>query len=142
MKHAQSGHQVKIHYTIKTTDGKIVGASKGGLPLSFTIGAGKVLKPLEQGVLGMQVGQRKTIHIAPEDAYGIRNEALVLRLKKAELPPDMELNVGRAIQYQTAEGERVNLMVQAIEEETVVLDGNHPLAGQALDYDVELLALA
>ncbi len=142
MQEAQIGNQVKIHYTIKITGGKTVGTSKGGMPLTFTVGDGKVLKALDQGIVGMQAGQRKTICIGPEEAYGLRNEQLVLRLKKDELPADLNLEAGHPIQYQTAEGERVNLMVLKVEENTVLLDGNHPLAGQTLVYEVELVALA
>lgn len=142
MQKAQIGSQVKIHYTIRIAGGETVGTSKGGMPLAFTVGDGKVLKGLDQGIVGMQPGQRKTIHINPEEAYGLRNEQLVLRLKKEELPADLNLEVGRPIQYQTPEGERINLMVLEVEENTVLLDGNHPLAGQTLEYEVELVALA
>ena len=141
MKKAQTGDQVKIHYTIKLAGGETAATSKGGMPLTFAIGDGSVLKGLDQGVAGMQVGQRKTIRISPEEAYGQRDEQLVLRLKKDELPGDLNLEKGRPIQYQTPEGERVNLMVLEIEETTVLLDGNHPLAGQVLEYEVELVAL-
>lgn len=142
MKTAEKGSHVKIHYTIKVAGGETVGTSKGGMPLTFTVGDGKVLKGLDRGVVGMQVGQRKTISMPPREAYGMRNEDLVLRLKKDDLPEDLNLEVGRPIQYQTPEGQRVNLMVIAIETDTVLLDGNHPLAGQALDFEVELVALA
>jgi FKBP-type peptidyl-prolyl cis-trans isomerase 2 len=142
MQRAKIGSQVKIHYSIRIAGGKTVGTSKGGLPLTFTVGDGKVLKGLDQGIVDMQVGQRKTICINPEEAYGLRNEQLVLRLKKEELPEDLTLEAGRPIQYQTPEGERVNLMVLEVEENTVLLDGNHPLAGQALEYEVELVALS
>ena len=142
MLHAAKGHQAKIHYTIRSADGKTVGSSKGGLPLTFVIGDGKVLRNLDQGVLGMQVGQRKTIEIKPQDAYGLRNEDLVIQVGRDELPTDINLQVGRAIQYQSQDGERVNLMVQEIGAQMVVLDGNHPLAGQSLSFDVELVALS
>ena len=97
MQTAQLGKQAKIHYTIKLRNGQQVGSSKGAMPLSFKIGEGDVLKGLDDGVLGMQLGERKTLEIEPEQGYGYRNEELVIKLKKEDLPPGFEPTTGRAV---------------------------------------------
>jgi len=120
-------------------DGSIVGDVKEKTPLNFKLGDGKILSSLEKELVGMQVNETRKIEIVPEDAYGEYNKELVLRVKEENFPPDIELVVGKAVQYQNRDGERVNFMVNAIDGDTVTIDGNHPLAGLKLTYEVELL---
>ena len=141
MKTAERGNLVKIHYNIKLDNGDIAGTTRGGQPLSFTIGKGKVLKKLEQGVIGMQLNESRTIKIAPEHGFGQRNESLVIKVKKQELQTQMEIAPGRTVQYQSETGETVNFIIRDVDEETVTIDGNHPFAGENLTFDVVLVAV-
>lgn len=141
MQKARTGLRARIHYTAKLTNGKVVGSSRGGQPLSFTIGRGKVLKGLEQGIIGMEVGQLRAVEITPEQGYGVRNEKLVMRLDRTKLPENVMLEKGRVVQYRSETQEVVNLLIRDFDEETVTVDANHPFAGETLVYDVHLVAL-
>ena len=139
MKTAEWGSYVKIQFSIKLDDGSIVGQPQQKTPLNFTIGDGKLLPALEASVVGMKEKEIRQIQISPEDGYGQYNKELVLRVDRNNFPPDINLTVGRTVQYQNRDGERVNFVINALDENTVTVDGNHPLAGLNLTYEVELL---
>jgi len=141
MQEAKVGQRARIHYTAKLKNGKAVGSSRGGQPLSFTIGRGKVLKGLEQGIIGMQVGQVRAIEITPEQGYGVRNESLVMRLDRSKLPDNVMLEKGRVVQYRSETQEVVNLLIRDFDDKTITVDANHPFAGETLIYNVHLVAL-
>ncbi len=141
MKTAEKGNTVKILFSIRLDDGSVVGASSEQSELTFTLGQRKILKGLEEGVIGMKVGEEKKIAISPEQGYGQYNKDLVLRVDREEFPPDVELKAGRTVQYQNRDGERVNLVVNKVDENTVTVDGNHPLAGLDLIYEVKVIAI-
>ena len=141
MKTAEKGNTVKILFSIRLDDGSVVGTSSEQSELTFTLGQRKILKSLEEGVIGMKVGDLKKISISPEQGYGQYNKDLVLRVDREEFPPDVELKAGRTVQYQNRDGERVNLVVNDVDENTVTVDGNHPLAGLDLIYEVKVIAI-
>ncbi len=141
MKTAEEGNTVKILFSIRLDDGSVVGTSSEQSELTFTLGQRKILKSLEEGVIGMKVGDLKKISISPEQGYGQYNKDLVLRVDREEFPPDVELKAGRTVQYQNRDGERVNLVVNDVDENTVTVDGNHPLAGLDLIYEVKVIAI-
>jgi peptidylprolyl isomerase len=141
MKQAQDGDTVRIHYTGTLDDGTQFDSSTGRDPIEFTLGSRSVIQGFETGVKGMQVGEQKTIHITAEEAYGQRNEALIEEIPRQNFPQDMELQVGMHLQAQSPNGERFNVVVTALSEETATLDGNHPLAGEALNFDLELVEI-
>ncbi|MGD9210411.1 MAG: FKBP-type peptidyl-prolyl cis-trans isomerase [Desulfobacteraceae bacterium] len=141
MKEAEFGKRAKIHYTVKLQDGKTVGSSRGGQPLSFTIGRGKLFKTLEQGIIGMKVGDVRTIDLSPKDAYGIRDESKVLKIDRSKLDETIKLQAGRVVQYRSETQEVVNLLIREFDENTVTVDANHPLAGEALTYTVHLVSV-
>ena len=141
MVEAKLGARAKFHYTVKLKNGKTVGSSKGGQPLSFTIGRGKVFKALEQQIIGMKIGDVRTIDIAPEDGYGVRDESLVMLIDRSQIDENIELQKGRVVQYRSETQEVVNLLIRDLDETTVTVDGNHPLAGEELTYTVHLVSL-
>lgn len=141
MEEVINGVRARIHYTIKLKDGKTVGSSRGGQPLSFTVGRGKVFKALELGIIGMKTGDMRTFEIAPEDAYGIRDESRVMRLDRSKVDSNMELQKGRVMQYRSETQEVVNLLIRDLDDQTVTVDGNHPLAGETLTCTVHLVSL-
>jgi peptidylprolyl isomerase len=141
MLEAKVGARAKIHYTVKLQNGKTVGSSRGGQPLSFTIGSGKVFKALEREIIGMKTGDMRTIEIAPQDGYGIRDESLVMLIDRSKIDENIELQKGRVVQYRSETQEVVNLLIRDLDDTTVTVDGNHPLAGEALTYTVHLVSL-
>jgi len=142
MSQAKSGDTVKIHYTGTLDDGTEFDSSAGREPLQFSLGSGQVIAGFDNAVDGMAVGSSKTVTIAPEDAYGDRHERLVQQVPKSALPEDMQPEVGMQLQSQSPDGQVLNMVVTEVEEATITVDANHPLAGQALTFDIELVEIA
>ena len=139
MKTAAWGSYLKIQFSITLDDGSVVGIPKEKTQLNFKVGDGKLLPALEEKIVGMVEEEIKEILISAEEGYGQYNKELVLRVERKSFPPDINLTVGRTVQYQNRDGERVNFVVNAVDERSVTIDGNHPLAGLNLTYTVELL---
>ena len=141
MAEAKLGDTVKIHFTGKLQDETVIETSKDRDPLEFKIGDGNVIPGLEQGVIGMAAGDKKTIAVSPEEGFGQPQEDLVVDLKKSEFPEDVEFAVGAYLNIETSDGKEFKAKVVEIKEDTVALDANHPLAGITINYDVELLEI-
>lgn len=141
MSQAKSGDTVKIHYTGTLEDGTQFDSSKERDPLEFELGSGQVIPGFEKAVEGMAVGEEKSVTIDSDDAYGPRREQMVQEVPKTALPPDLEPKEGMALQAQGQDGQPINLTVTDIGEETITVDANHPLAGKALKFDIELVAI-
>jgi peptidylprolyl isomerase len=141
MAEAKLGDTVKIHFTGKLLDETVIETSKDRDPLEFKIGDGNVIPGLEQGVIGMAAGDKKTIAISPQDAFGEPQEDLVVGINKSEFPKDVELATGAYLNIESSDGKEFKAKVVEIKEDTVTLDANHPLAGVAINYDVELLEI-
>lgn len=141
MSQAKAGDTVRVHYTGKLDDGTEFDSSAGREPLEFALGSGQVIPGLEKVVESMTVGEKKSVRIPPEDAYGPRQEKLILEVPKSALPEEIEPAVGMPLQARGPEGEVMKLRVIAVAEEAITMDGNHPLAGQALNFDVELVEI-
>lgn len=139
MSQAKSGDTVKIHYTGALDDGTEFDTSKGKDPLEVTLGSGQVIPGFEQAIQGMAVGEEKSVNIPPEEAYGPRREQMVQEVPKSALPADLEPTEGMALRAQARDGQPLNLTVTEVKDETIVVDGNHPLAGQALNFDIQLV---
>ncbi len=136
---ADWGKFITIEFVIVLDDGTVVGNSSEKASLKFKLGDGKVFNRLESGIIGMQINTTRKIEVKPEEGYGEYDKNLVLRVERKNFPPDIELVVGRTVQYQNRDGERVNFIVNAVDDRTVTIDGNHPLAGLKLTYEVTLL---
>ncbi len=142
MAQAKQGDTVKVHYTGKLEDGKVFDTSSGREPLSFTIGEGNVIEGFESGIVGMGVGEKKTLNISPDAAYGNRNDELVAVVEKENIPEDIDVSVGQQLQVRQPNGQTINVSVTDVSEENVTLDANHPLAGRDLVFDVEIVEIA
>jgi peptidylprolyl isomerase len=142
MSQAKAGDTVKIHYTGTLDDGTQFDSSSGREPLQFTLGSGQVIPGFEKAVEGMAVGDSKKVNIPPEQAYGPRHEQMIQEVPKTALPDDLEPAEGMALQAQGQDGRVVNLTVTAVQDDSITVDGNHPLAGQALNFDIELVDIA
>ncbi|MCU7798262.1 MAG: peptidylprolyl isomerase [Candidatus Thiodiazotropha sp. (ex Myrtea spinifera)] len=139
MRQVQEGDTVRIHYTGTLDNGTQFDSSAGQDPIEFTLGNKDVIPGFENGVKGMQVGDQKKIHIPAEEAYGERNDSLVEQVPLQNFPDDLELQVGMQLQAQSPNGENFNVIVTALNEEAATIDGNHPLAGEALNFELELV---
>lgn len=141
MSQAKSGDTVKIHYTGTLEDGTEFDSSAGREPLEFALGGGQVIPGFDSAVDGMSVGENKTVTIPAGEAYGDRHDQLVQEVPKSALPPEMEPSVGMQLQSQSPEGQVMNLIITEVADESVTVDANHPLAGQALTFAIELVEI-
>lgn len=141
MTNAKNGDTVRINYTGRLTDGTEFDSSAGGEPLQFTLGAGQVIPGLEARVIGMETGSKSTVTIPSQEAYGPHHAEAVQSMDRATVPPDLELRVGSRLQARTADGRVVPLTVVELDETSVKVDANHPLAGQDLVFDIELVEI-
>ena len=142
MSKAKSGDTVKVHYTGKLEDGNVFDTSRERQPLEFTIGSGNIMPGIEKGVIGMEIGDTKAIEIPAEEAFGVRREELVVEVKKNEFPNYVTPTVGQKLQIQQQDNDPIIVIITDVNEDTVTLDANHPLAGYTLFFDVELLEIS
>ena len=133
---------VKVHYTGKLADGEVFDTSDGKEPIEFTLGQGQLIPGFEKGLIDMKLNEKKTINMTKDDAYGEVNETLIQEVKKTDLPQDMEPKVGMGLVSKSPDGQEINLMVVEVKEETIVIDGNHPLAGRDLIFDLEVVEIS
>jgi len=141
MQQAKKGDKVKVHYHGKLTSGETFDTSSGREPLEFEIGSGSVIKGFDEGVAGMEVGEKKTINIPVDEAYGPRSEDMLIEFPKDRLPTDMEIEEGMQLMMSNGSGQSMPVVVTEIKENSVVLDANHPLAGEDLIFDLELVEI-
>lgn len=140
MKQAQAGNTVLVHYKGTLTDGLLFDSSEGRDPLSFQLGGGMVIKGFDDGVTGMSIGDKKTIHIPNEEAYGPINEEMVVKFPRTQIPAEIPLEIGGTLNmHQDGNGQVMQVIVREVTEEYVLLDANHPLAGQDLIFELELV---
>jgi len=149
MAQAKQGDRVKVDYTGKLDDGSVFDSSIceddecgcGHGPLEFTVGEGEVIPGFEAAIVGMSPGETKTIHIPVEDAYGERIDEMVAEVPRGDLPPEMNPEVGQQLEVTQADGQVFQVMVTEVTDDTITIDANHPLAGQALNFDVKLVEI-
>ena len=141
MNTVKNGNTVSVHYTGTLNDGTQFDSSREREPLSFLVGDGQVIPGFESAVLGMQEGETKTVTILAENAYGPKNDQAVQVVERNRFPNGFEGNVGESVTGQTGEGQAFRATIVSVEENTVTLDFNHPLAGQDLTFEVELVSI-
>jgi peptidylprolyl isomerase len=142
MKRAKKGDQVKVHYVGRFDDGQIFGSTMNGEPLKFILGEGKFIKCFEDAVVGMDMGQKKLLRILAEEACGPRKDELVLRVDRANIPPNIDPKEGLILNFKKPNG---NVLIEAtiaeVSRDSVALDINHPLAGKNLTFTIELVEI-
>lgn len=136
---AKNGNQVKVHYHGRLQDGTTFDSSEGRSPLEFEVGAGQVIKGFDDGVVGMKEGDKKTIHIPVEEAYGEKSDDMIIEFPKEQFPPDMKPEVGMQLNLRGQDGRNFPVVISDVKDDVVVLDGNHPLAGKDLIFDIEMV---
>ncbi|WEX90778.1 peptidylprolyl isomerase [Sinorhizobium garamanticum] len=137
MTEVKNGDVVRIHYTAKLTDGTAVESSQGREPLEFQVGAGQIIPGLDREISGMAIGEMNTVAIPAEEAYGPHDDAQVQTVPRSAVPAGVE--IGTKLQATTADGRQMAFTVTGVDDERVTVDGNHPLAGQDLVFDVTVV---
>ncbi|OGW34088.1 MAG: peptidylprolyl isomerase [Nitrospirae bacterium GWD2_57_9] len=138
---AKQGDTVKVHYTGKLEDGTVFDTSRSRHPLQFKLGKGQVIEGFEQAVASMNVGESKTTTIPVEKAYGARRDDMIVTVKRSQLPGDVQPNVGQRLEITQEDNQVMLVTVTDITDSTITLDANHPLAGKALTFELELVAI-
>ena len=141
MAQVKEGDVVKVHYTGKLTNGEQFDSSVGKEPLEFTVGAGQMIKGFDAAMPGMNVGEKKTINISPEDGYGEKSEDAIIEFPKENVPADMVLEPGMPLTLSNQAGQPVPVIVIEVKDDIVILDANHFLAGQELVFYIELVEI-
>lgn len=141
MVQAKLGDTVRVHYTGKLDDGTVFDSSLNAEPLEFTLGDGNIIAGFEKAVMGMSPGDSKTEVIPAEQAYGAYQESMVLVVDRAQMPPDMQPEVGQQLEIRQPSGQTIPVVITDVSEADVTLDANHPLAGEDLTFDIELVEI-
>jgi peptidylprolyl isomerase len=141
MSKAKSGSTVKVHYTGKLDDGRVFDSSFEGDPIQFKIGEEKLLPDFEKAVVGMDIGESKTIQIESTNAYGPYHDKLVMPVNRDQLPSELEPKVGQYLETTMKDGQAIVFQVVEVNDASVTLDANHPLAGQDLTFDIQLMEI-
>jgi peptidylprolyl isomerase len=141
MQQVKSGDTVRVHYHGKLDDGSTFDSSEGRDPLEFTVGSGQVIKGFDEAMLDMKPGEKKTVNIPVEQAYGQRNDDMMMEYPKSEFPADMKPEPGMELHMSDNMGNVFPVVIEAVNDETVILDANHPLAGKDLTFDLELISI-
>jgi len=137
----EKGNTVRVHYTGKFENGEIFDTSVNRTPLEFIVGNGQVIKGFDEAVIGMKIGEKKTVNIPFEEAYGPHMDELVFTFEKQSLPENLNPEIGQKLQLVTGDGKRVNVTIIAVSETDITLDANHPLAGKNLVFEIELVEI-
>jgi len=141
MTQVKSGDTVRIHYTGTLLDGSTFDSSEGRDPLEFVVGSGQIIPGLDVALPGMEVGEKKEVNVPCADAYGPINPAMRQAIPREGIPDDIPLEVGIQLQMQSPEGQVLPVTVVEMDDATVTLDANHPLAGKDLTFNIELVSI-
>ncbi len=141
MDKAKKGDIVKVHYKGKLTTGEQFDSSEGRAPLEFTVGAGQMIAGFDAAIPGMNIGEKKTVTISPEHAYGDKNDEAIIEFPKTNVPAEMKLEPGMKLQLRNEAGHPVPVVVTEVKDDVVILDANHELAGKELVFDIELVEI-
>jgi peptidylprolyl isomerase len=138
---AKSGDTVKVHYTGKLKDGTQFDSSQGSEPLQIELGTQQVIPGFEDAVIGMSVGESKTAEIPVDKAYGPRREEMIAKVDRSQYPDDLKPEVGQTLGVQQQDGESLQVVVVDVNDEGMTIDANHPLAGEDLTFEIELVEI-
>lgn len=141
MSKAKSGDTVKVHYKGKLKDGTQFDSSEGREPLEVQLGTRQVIPGFEEAIIGMSVGESKSAEIPVDEAYGPRREEMIAKVGRNQYPDDLKPEVGQTLGVQQENGESLQVMVVEVDDDGMTIDANHPLAGEDLTFDIELVEI-
>ena len=133
------GSTVEVHYTGKFVDGEVFDSSEGKDPLQLEVGSGQIIPGFENAIMGKQIGEKVTVQVPADQAYGQIREDLYVEVPMDKMPGEVE--VGQLLQADSGDGQVVQVIVKEVKEDTIVIDGNHPLAGQDLVFEIEVVSI-
>ena len=142
MNEVKLNDKVRVHYTGMLDNGNIFDSSKDRAPLEFKVGEGRVIRGFENAVMGMKVNESKKINIPSEQAYGPRHDELIQDIPKSTIPSDIDLYEGLELVSKQSDGSEIAVRVVGLDDDSVKIDANHPLAGQDLIFEIELVEIA
>jgi peptidylprolyl isomerase len=141
MTQATSGDTVLFHYTGCLNDGTVFDSSSGREPLRVTLGTGQVIRGVDEALVGMAPGEEKSVAVAADKAYGPHRPELLHEVQREAIPPEVDVEVGKQLEGRDTAGQHLRLTVVDVADDTVTLDANHPLAGQDLKFDLQLVQI-
>lgn len=141
MSQAKNGDTVKVHFTGRLENGEVFVKSEEDQPIDLTLGTGELIPGVERTIVGMEVGEKKTIAVPPEQAYGPKQEDLMVEIDKSNLPEHVTPAIGKGLRIRQSDGDDIPVIISEMTENTVTLDGNHPLAGATLFFDLQLVEI-
>lgn len=134
-----TGSKVKVHYTGTFDDGEVFDSSRQTQPFEFEVGSGQVIPGFDNAVIGMKAGETKQVHLPEEEAYGPYNDEMVFDADPSQFEEGLSPEVGQQFQTQMQDGTPLLLTVKAVVDGKVTLDANHPMAGKALNFELEVI---
>lgn len=141
MSAVKQGDTVQVNYTGKLADGTVFDSSYGRRPIQFTLGKGQLIPGFENAVLGMNTGEKKTVVIPPDQAYGPHRSESVVQMDRDRLPADMTPQPGQRLELTQEDDKVVLVTITGVSDTSVTLDANHPLAGKDLTFEIELMGI-
>lgn len=141
MSQVKKDDNVKVHYTGKLSNGQVFDSSRERDPIEFKVGEGKMIPGFENGVMDMELNEKKNIEVKPDDAYGEVRDDLFQEVSKEQLPDDINPEVGMGLAAQMPDGSERQLRVADIKDDSIIVDANHPLAGKDLNFEVEVVGI-
>ncbi len=142
MQKVETGQFVSVHYKGTLQNGEVFDTSEGRHPLEVQIGAGQIIPGFEKALMGMSLNEKKAFTLDPEDAYGQKDDSLTHAFPRKDVPAELNPEVGQTVALSSPEGQQVPAMITQVDDEKVVVDLNHPLAGQTLNFDIEVVGIS
>ena len=142
MDKVEKGQFVSVHYKGTLENGEVFDTSEGCHPMEVEMGAGQIITGFEKALMGMALNEKKVFTLEPEEAYGHRDDSLTHSFDRSEIPPEMDVQVGQTVALSSPEGQQVPAQIVEADDKKVVVDLNHPLAGNTLTFDIEVVGIS
>lgn len=135
----EKGKVIAVHYTGRVASGEIFDNTEGKAPLKFQVGSGQIIKGFENALIGKNIGDKVSVNLTSDEAYGQIREDLIVEVKKEQMPG--EVTIGQSLSAQADNGQQINVLVKEVKEDIIIIDGNHPLAGKDISFEIEIVEI-
>lgn len=142
MNTVETGNFVSVHYKGTLQNGEVFDTSEGRHPMEVQMGAGQIITGFEKALMGMSLNEKKVFTLEPEEAYGHKDDSLTHSFNRSEIPAEMEIEVGQTVALSSPEGQQVPAQIVEVNDKKVMVDLNHPLAGETLTFDIEIVGIS